>query len=141
MNRLPPASTDTPVGPLNFASVPGPPSPENLASHWPAIVVMIPLTETLRIVWRAGSALYRLPVPSTASPYGTPVCPSREPRRPQSPRSILGRQPLTAHRPHRSKSHTAARPQPKRRATTRGQSDLISCFLDVLGAPGLRCPL
>src|SRR5438874_1046331 len=37
MNRLPPASTDTPVGPLNFASVAGPPSPEKPDSHWPAI--------------------------------------------------------------------------------------------------------
>src|SRR5437763_17184651 len=76
MNRLPPASTDTPVGPLNFDSVAGPPSPEKPDSHWPAIVLMIPLTETLRTVLRTGSAMYRLPVPSTASPDGTPMCAS-----------------------------------------------------------------
>src|SRR5438876_11390858 len=76
MNRFPPASTDTPVGPLNFASVAGPPSPEKPDSHWPAIVLMIPLTETLRIVLRTGSAMYRLPVLSTASPHASVMWPS-----------------------------------------------------------------
>src|SRR5437773_11090275 len=72
MYRLPLASSATAAGLLRLALVAAPPSPAKLGLPLPATVVMIPVAAvTLRIRWLELSAMYRLPLASTATPAGT----------------------------------------------------------------------
>src|SRR5207244_9609408 len=69
--RLPLASSATPDGPLRLAPVAAPPSPAKVKLPLPATVVMIPVAAaTLRIRWLNWSAIYRLPLASSATPDG-----------------------------------------------------------------------
>src|SRR5947207_2716491 len=72
MYRLQLASSATPDGELRLALVAASPSPAKLGLPLPATVVMIPVAAvTLRIRWLELSAMYRLPLASTATPAGT----------------------------------------------------------------------
>jgi hypothetical protein len=70
MKRLPDPSTAMPTGTESCALVAAPPSPEKPWVPLPAIVVMIPPAETLRIRLLPVSEMKRLPDPSTATPEG-----------------------------------------------------------------------
>src|SRR5437667_213783 len=72
MYRLPLASSATATGLLRLALVAAPPSPAKAELPLPATVVMIPVAaSTLRIRWLPESAMYRLPLASSATPDGT----------------------------------------------------------------------
>src|SRR5579871_2203440 len=70
MYTLPAASTATARGPLSMALVASPPSPEKPAWPFPATVVMVPPGVTWRMRLLLRSAMYRLPLESTATPVG-----------------------------------------------------------------------
>ena len=70
MKRFPEASTEIPRGKDSDADVANPPSPENPWFPLPAMVVMMPLVETLRIRLLKVSAMKRLPEASTVTPNG-----------------------------------------------------------------------
>src|SRR5437667_6893 len=60
-----------PDGQVRLAFVAAPPSPAKVGLPLPATVVMIPVAAaTLRIRWLAESAMYRLPLASSAMPDG-----------------------------------------------------------------------
>src|ERR1017187_4270072 len=67
MYTLPAESTETPVGPFNWAPVAGPLSPSTLPP--PATVVITPF-EILRMRLLLVSAIYRLPAESRTTPEG-----------------------------------------------------------------------
>ena len=67
---LPLLSTATPSGTGISAEVGGPPSPPYPPIPLPAIVVIIPAALTFLIRLLPQSAIYTLPLPSTATPYG-----------------------------------------------------------------------
>lgn len=71
MKMLPLVSTATPLGALSRADVASPPSPEEPGVPSPATVAITPVpAATLRMRLLARSAMYTLPLASTATPAG-----------------------------------------------------------------------
>src|SRR3990172_5554260 len=90
MNTLPPPSTATPIGEPSRAPAAAAPSPENPAIPVPAIVLINPVTASIRRTrWLEASAMNTLPTPSTATPYGkfswAPVAAAPSPENPEGP--------------------------------------------------------
>src|ERR1017187_950223 len=70
MYKLPALSTAMPCGlPLNWALVPGPPSPEKPGDPVPATRVNTPLVSILKMTGWSGLSKYTFPAESTATPH------------------------------------------------------------------------
>ena len=72
MYRLPAASFAMSTGPANCAAAASPPSP--LKPDAPAMDVIMPTGDTIRIRWLAESAIYKFPWASRKSPPGAHNC-------------------------------------------------------------------